>query len=150
MPRFLTIAALLLVVACSRPADQSAEAANDVAATAREPERASTPLLEGEWQLTKVDGSPIDGGSTVVATFGGGTVRVAAGCLRRTWSFTQKRNIVSFAADPNGSANCEVSPTTDQEAAFHALDRATMAIFDKQGREANLSGNGGNVTLVRR
>ena len=84
------------------------------------------------------------------ATFGDGKVRTTAGCTRRSWTFTQNRNIVAFTADPGASANCEVAPDGDQEAAIHALDRATIAIFDKNGSEASLSGNGGNITLVRR
>src|SRR5262245_22531840 len=98
MPRFLTIAALLLVTGCTQPADRNAEVAND-AANIAEPAPATVPQLEGQWQLTKVDGRPIDG-SPVVATFGDGKVRAAAGCMRRAWTFTQKRNVVSFAADP--------------------------------------------------
>ena len=149
MSRILTISALLLAAGCTKPAEQTAETVNNVTAdAAAEPKPADVPLLKGEWQLTELDGRPIDG-SALIATFGDGTVRVAAGCLRRAWSFTQQRNIVSFAAQP-GSANCGSPPTADQDGAFHALDRATMAIFAKQGSEASLSGNGGNVTLVRR
>jgi heat shock protein HslJ len=148
MPRFLSIAALLLAASCTQQTDPSAQANNeataDTAATTAAPE---VPLLEGEWQLTKLDGRPVEGMS---ASFGGGKARISAGCNHRAWSFSQRKNIVSFAADPSGSSNCAASPNSDQEAAFHALDRATIAIFDKQGREASLSGNGGNVTLVRR
>jgi hypothetical protein len=149
--RLLNLFALLLVAGCSQQQPENTEAtANEAAANATA--EAATPVvpeLDGEWQLTKIDGRTVDGGS-IAAAFGGGKLRIIAGCTRRSWTFTQKRNIVAFAADPGGSANCESPPNGDQEAAIHALDRATMAIFTNEGREASLSGNGGNVTLERR
>ena len=145
MLRFLTIAGLLLVTACGRQQESSAPVANQ--AEAPPPAEAPAPDLNGKWQLTKLDGRPVD---AMAMTFEGGRAQLAAGCNHRAWSFTQKRNIVSFAADAAGSGNCADSPDIDQESAFHAIDRATMAIFDKNGREASLSGNGGNVTLERR
>jgi hypothetical protein len=150
MNRFLTIATLLLIAGCAQQKDSNAPTSNDAEAAPAETAAATVPALEGEWQVAKVDGRPVGPGSAMVAAFGDDKVRIAAGCSHRAWTFTQKRNIVSFSADPGGSANCENPPNSDQEAAIHALDRATMAIFDKDGREANLSGNGGNVTLVRR
>ena len=144
MPRFPTFAVLLLVAGCTQ---QKEAGTSNEQAPARPAEAPAVPELAGNWQVTKVDGSPI--APAMAAAFEGGRVRITAGCTRRAWTFTQKRNIVSFAADPGGSANCETPPGSKQEAAFHALDRATIAIFDKQGREASLSGNGGNVTLVR-
>jgi len=154
MPRLLTVAALLLVCGCGQQTGSTATTSNETAANSNETAAApaataapEVPALDGEWQVTKLDGRP--GGSSVV-TFAGGKVRIVAGCTRRAWSFTQKRNIINLAADPGGSANCESPPSVQQEAMIHALDRATMAIFDQQGREATLSGSGGNITLERR
>ena len=70
--------------------------------------------------------------------------------MRLVPHISNSRNIVSFASSAGASANCGNLPNLDQERAFHAIDRATMAIFDKQGREATLSGDGGNITLARR
>ena len=149
MPRFVTVAALLLVAACGQQ-EETASAANEAAAAAAEQAaKPAVPALEGEWRVSTLRGRPIEG-SALVATFGGGKVRVAAGCNRRAWTFTQKRNIVSFAADPGGSVNCESSPTIPQEATFEAIDRATMAVFSNEGREASLSGDGGTITLAKR
>lgn len=150
MTRHLNIAALLLVAGCGQQADSNAASSNDAKAAPVAKPPAETPALEGEWQVTKVDGRQLGPSSAMIATFGDGKVRVVAGCSRRAWTFTQDRNIVAFAADPSGSTNCASPPSADQEAALSALDRATMAIFDKQGGEGNLSGDGGNVTLVRR
>ena len=149
--RVLTSVALLLVVGCTQQAEKTEATANDGAINAAaDAAKPGVPALDGEWQLSKIDGRPVDAGSSTVASFGGGKLSITAGCSRRAWTFTQKRNIVSFAANPADSSNCQSPPTTEQEAAFQALDRATMAIFDKAGREASLSGDGGNLTLERR
>ena len=149
MPRFLTIAPLLLVAACGQQKDRTAASNEAAAAPAEQVAKPAVPALEGEWQVATLRGRPIEG-PALVARFGQGKVRVAAGCNRRAWTFTQNRNIVSFAADPSGSVNCESSPTVAQESAFGAIDRATMAIFSNGGREASLSGDGGTITLARR
>ena len=149
--RVLTSVALLLVAGCSQQAGKNEATANVAASnTPADAAKPEVPALDGEWQLNKIDGRPVDAGSSTVASFGGGKLSITAGCSRRAWTFTQKRNIVAFTADPRGSSNCQSPPNVDQEAAIHALDRATMAIFGNEGREANLSGDGGNVTLVRR
>lgn len=156
--RIVTIAALLLAAACNQHSVHGDAVSNDAAANANletpspeaSAEKPVAPLLDGNWQLSEVDGRPVEAGSSTTAAFGGGDLRVTAGCNRRSWTFTQKGNIVAFKANPGGSSNCEKSPNVDQESAFLALDRATMVIFANQGSEASLSGDGGNVTLVRR
>ena len=87
----------------------------------------------------------------MTASFAGGKASIASGCLRRAWTYTQKRNVVSFTADPGGSSNCKAAaPAREQETAYAAFSGATIAIFGKEGKEANLSGTGGNLTLERR
>ena len=148
MSRFLRVTPLLLLAAgCTERAEPNAAQANDAAAPAAKPAEAAVPDLNGSWQVTEVDGRPV---ASMAVTLGAGKARIAAGCNYRAWSFTQDRNIVSFTANPAGSSNCASSPNVDQESAFQAIDRATIAIFAKQGREASLSGDGGNVTLARR
>jgi hypothetical protein len=159
MSRFLTIAAALLASACGQQSDSGgapatdAEAANASLATPANSvgQAAPTaPLLDGEWRLTKVDGRPLEGGASSVISFEDGAAKLVTGCTRRNWTYTQDRNIVSFAANPAGSSNCERAPTIKEETAFQSFTRAKMVIFDKAGREASLSGDGGNVTLARR
>jgi heat shock protein HslJ len=146
MPRFLIVTSLLLVAGCTQRAEPDAAQANETAAPAAKTAEATVPDLNGAWRVTKLDGRPV---GSMVVSFDSGKARIAAGCNYRAWSFTQKRNIVSFTANPAGSSNCASSPTLDQESAFQAIDHATIAIFAKEGREASLSGDGGNVTLVR-
>ena len=148
MSRTLTFAAILLLSACS-PQKQEAQPANDAASeTAAAPVGKEVPKLEGQWRIATIDGKPI--GADTVASFAGGKVTVSSGCVRRAWSYTQKGNVVSFATDPGGSANCGGGPSGNQEAAYDALEKASIAIFGKDGAEASLSGNGGVLALERR
>ena len=149
--RNLGLASLLLVTACGQHDDPPA-AANDLAdAPASAPAADSVPLLDGQWRVATIDGRPVGGGSAMTASFAGGKASIASGCVRRGLTYTQKRNVVSFAADPSGSSNCEGRGTSaEHEAAYVALQGASMALFQDQGRAANLSGNGGNLELERR
>jgi hypothetical protein len=151
MSRILTIASLLLVAGCNQPQAEAPPAnetsTSNVAAAAAD----SVPALDGQWRVTAIDGQPVSAGSTMTASFAGGKASIAAGCLRRAWTYTQKRNVVSFASDPGGSANCGGQPPdATQETAYAALQASSIAIFNKDGSEANLSGTGGNLTLQRR
>jgi len=150
MTRRLTIAALLLVAACSKQ-DQSPAPSNQAANTPEAPAAETTvPTLEGSWQVAAIDGRPVAEGSAMIATFAGGRVTVASGCVRRAWTYTQQRNVVSFADNPAGSDNCGSGTSSQQETAYAAVTNASMAIFNKDGSEANLSGTGGGLTLRRR
>ena len=146
------VASLLLASACSQQ-DKAAAPSNEVneaAAAERAPADAKTvPSLEGPWSVAAIDGRPVSSGS-MSATFKGRTAVIAAGCIRRAWTYTQKGNIVSFATDPGGSANCGGGTSGEQESAFAALEKTSIAIFNKDGSEASLSGTGGNLTLQRR
>lgn len=139
--------ALLLLSACN--SETRTEAPANIVAT-EEPKSAEVPLLAGEWRVTKIEGGDATG-LGMMANFNGGQVSLVTGCIRRAWTYTQNRNIVSFKANPGASANCGGStPSGDAETAYAALERANIAIFARQGKEASLSGTGGNLTLERR
>ena len=148
MRQFLSVAALLSIAACGQ--QETAAPANESAAEANPPaSEKPAPSLEGQWAITAVDGRPSGAGMT--ASFAGGKASIVAGCVRRAWTYTQKRNEVAFTANPAGSSNCEGQGTSaQQETAVVALQEASIAIFNEDGREANLSGTGGNLTLRRR
>ena len=146
MTRQLALAALLFAAACQKQPGQPP--ANDD--PANQAAKAEVPSLEGDWNVAAIDGKPVGAGA-MSASFAGGKVSIAAGCVRRGLTYTQKLNVVSFTADPGGSANCEGRGTSaEHESAYAALQSASIAIFGKDGTEANLSGTGGNVTLQRR
>jgi hypothetical protein len=150
MNRSIFLAALLLACSCSQ-SQTGSETANEAADASEAAAPAEVvPALVGEWRVAAIDGRPVDAASAMVATFREGKLQVASGCLRRAWSYTQQRNMVSFTPDPGGSSNCGAPPSGDQENVYAALELATMAIFVKDGSEASLSGNGGTLTLERR
>lgn len=151
MTRALAFAALIFVAGCTQQ-DSGSPITNDAASAPSAPEAAaSVPSLEGNWQIAALDGKPVGAGSALTASFAGGKVSIASGCVRRGLTYTQERNVVSFAADPGGGSNCEGRGTSaEHETAYAALQGASIAIFGKDGKEASLSGTGGNLTLQRR
>ena len=145
----LALAASVSLAACQQqeaarpPANESASAANEQVI------EATGALLEGQWSVAALDGRPI--GAAMSASFAGGAASLVAGCVRRAFTYTQKRNQVSFQPDPGGSSNCEGQGASAQHAtASDALQQASIVIFNKDGSEASLSGTGGNLTLRRR
>lgn len=153
MVRILALAALLSVAACGQHGDHAA-ASNQSANTSTAPTESAAaegvPSLEGEWRVASIDGRPV-GSEAMTVNFSGGKASIASGCVRRGLTYTQKKNVVSFAADPGGSSNCERQGTSaEHETAYAAIEGASIAIFGKGGAEVALSGNGGNLALERR
>ena len=147
MLRSASIVALALLTACNSETRVD-QPANDAAAEEVAP-AAEVPLLAGDWRVTKIEGKDATG-LGMTASFSAGQASLTTGCIRRAWTYTQKRNIVSFKSNPAGSANCGGgTPSGDAETAYAALERANIAIFSKQGKEASLSGTGGNLTIER-
>ena len=150
MNRTLAATALLLLAGCGEQKQvpstmNDASAATSAAATKKE-----VPSLAGQWVVATIDGRPVGEGSAMTASFEGAKAVIAAGCLRRAWSYSQKQNVIAFQSAPEGSANCGRSPSGEQESAYVALENSNMAIFGKDGRTASLSGTGGNLGLERR
>ncbi|MDP9421977.1 MAG: hypothetical protein M3Q19_03940 [Pseudomonadota bacterium] len=148
MNRIAFVASMLLLSACNSET-VTEPPVNNVAAD--EPKQAAeVPSLAGSWSVTRIEGEDT-AGLGMTARFTGGQASLAAGCMRRAWTYTQSRNIVSFKTNPAGSSNCEGrSPSGTEETAYAALDGANIAIFSKDGSEASLSGTGGSLTLQRR
>lgn len=150
MTRNLALAALLFAAACQKQPDQEPVTEETAGQVTEAKAPAEVPALEGSWSVAAIDGKPVGAGA-MMASFAGGKASIASGCVRRGLTYTQRLNVVSFAADPGGSANCEGRGTSaEHEAAYAALQSASIAIFGKDGTEANLSGTGGNLTLQRR
>lgn len=148
MLRTASIAVFLLLSACNGET-KTEQPANDPVAEDVKP-AASVPELAGEWRVTKIEGRDT-AGLGMTANFSGGQAALVTGCIRRAWTYTQNRNVVSFTSNPAGSSNCGGgTPSGDAETAYAALEGANIAIFAKEGVEASLSGAGGNLTLERR
>ena len=154
--RVACAAALILLAACTaEKGEQAAENHAGGAQTAHDnagetKAAAAVPALEGSWRVTRVEGRGLDG-AEMIASFNGGKASLATGCIRRAWTYRQDRNIVSFNSNPGGSTNCGGgTPGAEAETAYAALEQANIVIFAKDGKEASLSGTGGNLTLERR
>lgn len=146
--RKLTVAAALLVSACNQR-DQSPAPVQNEPAEAPAP-AAEVPSLEGSWKVTMAEGRDASA-MGMTASFAGGSATLSTGCFRRGWTYSQKRNAVTFTTSPSGSSNCGGSaPGAAEEGAFAALAESNIAIFAKDGQEATLSGTAGTLTLERR
>jgi hypothetical protein len=142
MKHALLIVAVLLA-ACNQKEPAAPPTPNAVAeAPTPAVAKAPVPALDGAWKVA--------GGTGLTLTLGKGKASMAAGCLRRGFTFKQDRNQVVFGSDPSGSANCGSPPSAAQETAFAALADANTAIFGKDGKTVTLSGYGGILTLERR
>ena len=150
MTRYLPLALLMLLAACGEQDRNAPPSANEVAPPAEAAAKPDVPSLEGSWQVTVIDGveaRPLG----MTATLGGGSAILSTGCFRRSWTYSQKGNMVDFTASPSGSANCGgQTPGAQEETAFAALEDVNIAIFSQQGKRADLSGTGGSLTLERR
>jgi hypothetical protein len=148
MNRLLPIACLLLIAGCNQQ-EAPSPPANDSVEPAKPP--AEVPSLEGNWKVSRIGGVADAAAIGMTAAITKNSVTLSSGCIRRAWTYTQRRNIVAFTSSPGGSSNCGgASPGPDAETAYAALNDANMAIFSKDGREAGLSGTGGTLTLERR
>ncbi|MGH6707058.1 MAG: hypothetical protein ACREB1_09655 [Sphingomicrobium sp.] len=149
MIRIAPIAALMLLAACGGPESPAPPQANEASAPAKAP--AEIPGLKGNWAVSRIGGIPDAASLGMTAAITKDAVTLSTGCFRRAWTYTQNRNVVAFTASPGGSSNCGgSSPGAAAETAYAALTEANIAIFSKDGREANLSGTGGTLTLERR
>ena len=149
MTRVVPLVLFALVASCNQQ-QPAAPPANDAAAVPAAPTaKPAVPPLKGNWSVTAIGGQPV-AGTAMAAAIGDSDASISAGCLRRSWTYTQDRNLVAFTGAPGGSSNCGHSPSAEEETAFGALGDANLAIFAEDGREATLSGTGGTMTLERR
>lgn len=151
MARKLALAAVLLVAACGQHEDHNAATDKPADAKAAPVVAEDVPSLEGQWRVVSIGGRPVKAGAAMAVSFAGGKASISSGCVRRGLTYTQKHNVVSFAADPGGSVNCEGrGSSAEHETAYDGLQHSTMAIFSRTGARADLSGAGGTLTLERR
>ena len=149
MTRFAPFAALLLLAACGQQETAAPVQANDAMEAPKAP--AEVPSLEGSWAVTRIGGVADAASLGITAAISKNAVTLSTGCLRRAWTYTQNRNVVSFTTSPGGSSNCGGgSPSAGAETAYAALSEANIAVFSRDGKEASLSGTGGTLTLERR
>jgi hypothetical protein len=158
MNRFVTSAALVILVAtaaCSGEKREPAanEAANGTAnTTANEaaPPAAAVPSLVGEWTVTQINGKASDQVWPMIARVTPDRFTIASECRKMAWSFHQDRNVVHLEADSAGSAECGRVRSPAENAVEKPVGLANIAMFSDRGRSVELSGPGGRVTMTRR
>jgi hypothetical protein len=141
----LSMLAVLCVAGCSPTADEPA--ANQVEKPA-ETKPAEPPSLTGEWDVTALGGQALQQVFPMRASFAGGQMTVRSECVTFVWNYTQDRNVVAFK--PISSRGCGRNQTTNENEIERAMKGANIALFAQEGREVQLSGNGGTATLSRR
>ena len=141
----LSMLAVLCVAGCSPTADEPA--ANQVEKPA-ETKPAEPPSLTGEWDVTALGGQALQQVFPMRASFAGGQMTVRSECVTFVWNYTQDRNVVAFK--PISSRGCGRNQTTNENEIERAMKGANIALFAQDGREVQLSGNGGTATLTRR
>ncbi|MCH8616819.1 META domain-containing protein [Sphingomonas sp. SM33] len=142
----LTMIATLLVAACSPSANEPA--ANQTEKPAAREKPADVPSLAGEWSVTALGGKPLQQVFPMTASITADKATVHSECVTFAWSYTQDGNIVAFS--PMSTGHCGRNQTTNENEIERALKGANIALFSKEGREVQLSGNGGTATLTRR
>lgn len=136
----------LCLAGCSPAAEE--RAANQVQAPAAEEKPADVPSLAGEWSVTASGGQPLTQVFPMTASVTGDQVAVHSECVTFNWSYTQNRNAVAFK--PGAIKRCARNQTQNENEVQRAIDRGNIALFSNEGREVQISGSGGTVTLTRR
>ena len=142
----LTMIAALFVAGCSPAANQPAANQAEPSVAAEKP--AEVPSLAGEWTVTALGGQPLKQVFPMTASFSDGKMTVHSECVTLAWRYTQDRNIVAFT--PVSAERCGRNQTTNENEMERAMKGASIALFSSDGREVQLSGNGGTATLTRR
>jgi hypothetical protein len=137
---------ILCVAGCSPATDQPATNQTDKPTVQEKP--AEVPSLAGEWNVTASNGKPLTQVFPMTASVSRDQLTVHSECVSFAWAYTQDRNIVSFK--PGAVRHCERNQTQNENEAQRAIGGANIALFLQEGREVQLSGNGGTVTLTRR
>jgi hypothetical protein len=138
--------ALPLLAACSPAAEETV--VNESQAPAAQQEPAAVPDLAGEWDVVAINSGPLDQIFDMNATATDDRLTVRSDCVSMSWSYVQDRNMVSFT--PASVVNCPRGRTRNEDQVEGAIGRANIAMFADEGREVQLSGAGGTVTMTRR
>jgi hypothetical protein len=136
----------LSLAACSPSADETS--ANKVEAPVAQEKPAEVPTLAGDWNETASGSQPLTQVFPMTASVSKDQVVISSECVTFNWGYTQDRNAVTFK--PGAVRHCARNQTQNENEVQRAIDRANIALFSNEGREVQLSGSGGTVTLTRK
>lgn len=140
---------LLLLAACGREPEQPAAAnAAENQADAAAPAPAAVPSLTGAWTVTQINGAAPEQVWPMTVQVTPDRFTVTSECRTFAWGFRQDRNVVQFS--PQAGSDCARVKSPAELVVEKPIGLANIAMFSNEGREVELSGPGGRVTLARR
>jgi hypothetical protein len=146
MTKKLIVPLALLAAACS-PASEE-QVANEPETEVAQAPPAATPSLEGDWQVTALDGQPLTQIFAMNAIVTGESFSIRSDCVRLNWEFSQTGPAVSLTSP--STVECPRGRTSDEHHAEQVISGVNMAIFFEEGDAVRLSGHHGTLTMERR
>ena len=147
MKRFLAPLLVLLIAACSQPAEQQSTANNDTVAT-NEVVQAAVPSLDGEWVVEQLNGKDPDQIWPMTAEATKDHFTIISECRKMSWTFKQDRNLIQFT--PSAGVECGRVRSPAELLANNTAKLANTVIFSDEGRAVQISGPGGTISMTRR
>jgi hypothetical protein len=143
---------ILLLAACNQPAGEPAtnQPANVVTENVSKPPGIAVPSLVGQRTIATIKGSAPDQIWPMVAQVTADSFRIRSECRTIAWTFRQDRNVVQLGPDPGSSVDCPRVRSPAEELIAKPVGLANIAMFSDEGRQVELSGPGGRVTMTRR
>ena len=138
---------VLLVAACSgteQPATNAVE--NEADASAADP--AAVPSLVGAWRITQINGAAPVQVWPMTAEVTADRFTLTSECRKMAWEFKQDRNVVQLT--PQAGQDCARARSPAEISVEKPVGLANIAIFSNEGRDVDLSGPGGRLTMTRR
>jgi hypothetical protein len=145
MIKRLIVPLVLLAAACSPASDEQATNEQDTQAAQSPP--AATPSMEGEWQVTAIDGQPLTQIFTMTAVVTGESFSIRSDCVRLNWEFSQTGPAVSLTSP--STVECPRGRTGDETHVERVISGVNMALFPGDGDSVQLSGHHGTLTMER-
>jgi hypothetical protein len=140
---------LLLLSACEgaqQPADKVV--GNEANAVTADQAPAAAPSLVGGWTVTQINGAaPVQVWPMTVAVTAD-RFTLTSECRQMAWGLKQDRNVVRLT--PQAGRDCARVRSPAELTIEKPLNLANIAMFSNEGRQVELSGPGGRVTLTRR
>lgn len=144
-----TLTALLLLSACGgEPEQPAANAGASASRSAPAPNAAPVPALAGAWTVIAINGAAPRQVWPMAVTATAGEFAIQSDCRRFAWAYRQDRNIVEFK--PLATRECARMRSPDESQVGDLVGFANIAMFTDAGREVEITGPGGRLTLARR
>jgi hypothetical protein len=141
---------LMLLAACGGGSEQPAvnASANESSPAPKPAAAAPVPSLAGTWAVTKINGAAPRQVWPMTATFAPDAFTIQSECRRFVWKYRQQGNIVEFTSP--AVRDCSRMRSPDETQIEDPVTLANIAMFSDDGREVQITGPGGRITLTKR